>query len=479
MKKIPLQFTSGVQVLVVVVCILGVTVVQVQGGNTDQETNSATCLEYCNGNFDGDGDADGKDIAIILADFGRTNCCEPDALPCEGDLNGDCDVNEADLGNFAVDFGRTDCPNRIEFTHVPDYPNPHGENLKGRVTGIDPAMHCVATFILVEGSWWTKPTFASPCRAIEEDGTWTVHITTGINDRYATDIAVFVLPQEDPPPTCGPCHELPEIPEAVVCAKKYIGPPVRIVSFEGYQWKVKRRDFPAGPGPNYFSDRVEDVWVDDQGLHLTINKRDGKWYSTEVILNASLGYGSYIFQTKARLDVIDPNMVFALFTWDDSASSEHYREMDIEFARWGNSSEHTNAQYVIQPCSLCPGCGSNCTRFRVDLTEAAQDLTHYMVWKPDSVEFRTYYGKHVANPPQNDLVYKWSATGELIPDAGTENVRSNFWLLRGRSPVSDQGDEAVITHFSWQEATPWPDPVIQVTTNLSNGSDYRLFSRRR
>jgi hypothetical protein len=146
--------------------------------------------------------------------------------------------------------------------------------------------------------------------------------------------------------------------------------------------------------------------------------------------------------------------------------------MDIEFTRWGDSSEHTNAQYVIQPCSQCPGCGSNCTRFRIDLTEAAQDLTHYMVWKPDSVEFRTYYGKHVENPPQNDLVYKWSAAGDHVPDTGTENVRSNFWLLRGLSPVSGQGDEAVITHFSWQEETPWPDPVIQVTTNLSN---YPIF----
>ena len=62
--------------------------------------------EYCEGDFDGDGDFDGSDLAIFAADFGRTDCNSD----CEGDFDGDGDVDGSDLSIFATDFGRTDCP---------------------------------------------------------------------------------------------------------------------------------------------------------------------------------------------------------------------------------------------------------------------------------------------------------------------------------------------------------------------------------
>jgi hypothetical protein len=62
----------------------------------------------CPGDFNGDGDVDGSDLATFAADFGRTDCdTEPD---CEGDFDGDNDVDGSDLATFAADFGRTDCP---------------------------------------------------------------------------------------------------------------------------------------------------------------------------------------------------------------------------------------------------------------------------------------------------------------------------------------------------------------------------------
>lgn len=65
-------------------------------------------IELCEGDFDGDGDVDGSDLAVFAADFGRTDCgSEP---PCEGDFDGDDDVDGSDLAVFAADFGRTDCP---------------------------------------------------------------------------------------------------------------------------------------------------------------------------------------------------------------------------------------------------------------------------------------------------------------------------------------------------------------------------------
>ena len=62
----------------------------------------------CEGNFDGDTDVDGSDLAVFAGDFGRTDCAS--APPCEGDFDDDDDVDGSDLAKFAADFGRTDCP---------------------------------------------------------------------------------------------------------------------------------------------------------------------------------------------------------------------------------------------------------------------------------------------------------------------------------------------------------------------------------
>lgn len=62
----------------------------------------------CEGDFDGDGDVDGSDLAVFAADFGRTDCATGD--PCEEDFDDDGDVDGSDLAVFAADFGRTDCP---------------------------------------------------------------------------------------------------------------------------------------------------------------------------------------------------------------------------------------------------------------------------------------------------------------------------------------------------------------------------------
>ncbi|MHC5173180.1 MAG: hypothetical protein ACYSPJ_05395, partial [Planctomycetota bacterium] len=66
------------------------------------------------------------------------------------------------------------------------------------------------------------------------------------------------------------------------------GPPAepqtkRTVTFAGHEWGVKYGD-QLGPGPNYFSDSQDSLWVDEKGyLHMTIIKRGGKWFCTEVI----------------------------------------------------------------------------------------------------------------------------------------------------------------------------------------------------
>jgi hypothetical protein len=75
---------------------------------TYSDSINYVALPACEGDFNGDGDVDGSDLAVFAADFGRTDCAA--GPPCEGDFNSDNDVDGSDLAVFAADFGRTDCP---------------------------------------------------------------------------------------------------------------------------------------------------------------------------------------------------------------------------------------------------------------------------------------------------------------------------------------------------------------------------------
>jgi hypothetical protein len=354
----------------------------------------------------------------------------------------------------------------IDFTDLPEYGT--NERLYGEVGNVEPANFRVAVYINVEG-WWTKPYFNSPLTLIDADRKWSCSIVTGGYDRHATKIAAYLLPAGIIPPQMRGGTVLPEIPEAVAFVQVERGPEPRFLSFAGRNWKVKMSDFPAGPGPNYFSDDVKDVWVDDEGLHLTVSNLDGRWYCTEVILQESFGYGTYVFQLRGRVDLLDPNMVIGLFTWDNEAPELAYRELDIEFTRWGNSDDLTNAQYVVQPWNR-----RMLHRFTVNQSHTEQDLTCYLIWHPTNIKFQTYHGQHLgSNPPKESLIQAWSYSGVEVPEPGKENVRFNFWLHEGQEPTNKQRGEFVITGFDHSPDYDVPQivdfrtPPDEIITNLA------------
>src|SRR5437773_1501268 len=82
-------------------------------------------------------------------------------------------------------------------------------------------------------------------------------------------------------------------------------------------------------------------------LHLKITHSGGTWQCAEINSERTLGYGKYIFQLDSPPD-FDPNVVLGLFTWSDNNAFNN-REIDIEIARWGDASDLTNAQFVVQP----------------------------------------------------------------------------------------------------------------------------------
>jgi hypothetical protein len=139
-------------------------------------------------------------------------------------------------------------------------------------------------------------------------------------------------------------------------------------------------------------------------------------------------------EIASPVDALDPNVVLGLFTWSDKAPYAH-RELDVEFARWGNPTDPTNAQYVVQPWDS-PG-----RLHRLTLPAGAAPTIHAFTWLRGRVDFSSY-----------DLAswgHAWSYTGSGVPPSGGENVRLNLWLFGGVAPTDGREVEVVVTSFTF------------------------------
>ena len=337
------------------------------------------------------------------------------------------------------------CAPSLAITSTPDYGNVAGV-LGGRAGCVAPADHAVAVYIFVEG-WWTKPTFAAPLTPLATDGSWSADVVTGGADQFATQFAAFLVPATFAPPLLGGEQRLPQILFDNAAAYQLVArpAPARTLTFAGHMWRVKASATPVGPGPNYFSDRPEDVWVDDQGrLHLRIVYRDGHWDCSEVVTTEALGYGTYTFALAGRPDQLDKNAVLGLFTWDDAAPAHNYREIDIEFSRWGVEAGD-NVQYVVQPWDR-PG---NLHRFPLTLDD--EGSSHHFTWRAATVDFASFRSLTLPPVPGSELA-AWSYTGADIPPAGAGNARINLWLVDGAPPSAGQEIEVVVAAFDFAPA---------------------------
>jgi len=206
----------------------------------------------------------------------------------------------------------------------------------------------------------------------------------------------------------------------------------KTVFFSGYAWRVKIASPPVGPGPNYFSDSANNVWTDTAGrLHMKIVKTAGKWVCAEVVLQQTLGYGTYRFYLDSPVDNLDPNVVLGLFTWNDDPAFNH-RELDIEFARWGKAS-NPNASYTVQPYT-------NPSNQMIFIQPAGlPQSTHSFKWQAGNVLFESL-------APTDAVIARQLFTSG-VPPTGGENVRINLWLFQGKAPR--KATEVVVNRFEF------------------------------
>ena len=213
------------------------------------------------------------------------------------------------------------------------------------------------------------------------------------------------------------------------------------INFAGHSWSVKNEY--QGPGPNYFSDANDVVWVDSNDhLHMNIKNKYGYWFCSEIINDLSFGYGTYIYTLKSRVDLIDLNAILGLFTWDTFAPDNNYTEIDFEFGRW-QVPANDNSQYVIQPWNT-PG---NRHRFDIDYSGPTETTTHTMTWRASGIYFTSYYGEFALAPPPENVIKSWLYTGGDNPTPTNENARINYWLISGLAPVINQDHEFILSDF--------------------------------
>lgn len=336
------------------------------------------------------------------------------------------------------------CSPGISYTDIPPYGS--FQDLEGQVACVNPSDYKIVVYIFVS-SWWVKPTSANPLTAIQPDYTWTTDITTGGLDHSATRIVAFLIPNGYDPPTLTGSPTLPsELYNNSVAYTQAERTP-RTLNFSGYVWYVKNSDTPIGPGPNYFSDSTNDVWVDGEGrLHLKIVQRDGKWYSAEVYIQKALGFGEYIFYLDSPVNSLDSNVVLGLFTWDGVApAGVNNREIDIEFSKFGNIANPNNAQYTVQPYTVV----ANTHPFSV--TWSGSQSTHRFDWQANSVKFAGHKGYGPVFNPADELEM-WEYTGSDIPSGGPVNARINLWLFNGNAPTDGQEVEIIIEKFQFMKS---------------------------
>ena len=258
----------------------------------------------------------------------------------------------------------------------------------------------------------------------------------------------------------------------------------RIIDFAGVSWNV-RTGGPAGPGPNYWSDSSDNVWVDEQGrLHLKIVRKANVWYCSEVYTTEFTTYGEHRFLIEGRIDRMDKQIVLGLFAYaaDDA-------EVDIEFSKWGDRLNARVGGFTIQPYNIA---GNN---FKFDSKLTGTKSTHYFNWQADSVQFGSMQGHYYGEPADpNEYIQQWTHKSSYIPDT-SRNLRLhiNFWLYQGQAPTDLSMLEVIIADVMQplrSDASTPDKPVAapqsmrleQNYPNPFNGATricYQLFQQRR
>jgi hypothetical protein len=346
------------------------------------------------------------------------------------------------LGTLSFNFAGQGCHSQksgagpsIEFTHIP--PAAQGgrervDTISGRVKNARPKQQIV--IYAHSGQWWVQPWPEHPIIPIKADGTWSTETHLGFE--YA---ALLVepnyqpLPMTDVTPTQGGSVALVTIVKGVGTPQLA---PAGSLKFSGYDWSVRMIDSTKGGANNLYD--AENAWTESSGaLHMQIKQKSGSWSCAEIFLNRSLGYGTYSI-TVRDTSHLEPAAVFSMFTFDEWASEEHFREMDVEAGGRSDVANSNNARYVIQPLYI-PG---NIFPF----VAPSGTLTYVLHWESGHATFKTFRERSSGAGAQ--LVSEHDFTSG-IPVPGKAVLRLIFYVVASDKNPMRKPSEVVVEKFEY------------------------------
>ena len=222
------------------------------------------------------------------------------------------------------------------------------------------------------------------------------------------------------------------------CAAEASASSPRTIHFSGFDWTVRSARRPTDPGGNTFSAHQSDVRVDERGfLHLTLAAS-----ATEVRTRQALGYGTYEVRLLGALDRLHPRAVLGFFTFELPSAHPHYREIDIEFSRWGVESG-PNVQYVVQPADR----PENRRQFLLQMPDG-EATTHRFEWEPGAVTFTSWHGHGTYPPAAHLLIARHTIRSPDVPTPRHERLYLNFWWYQGPPDVPPR-QSVIVTEFQF------------------------------
>jgi hypothetical protein len=330
---------------------------------------------------------------------------------------------------------RSDRLPAIEFTKIPPAAQGGSEKvdtIAGRVIGARPGQQIVV--YAHSGAWWVQPTVVNPFIPIRTDSTWSTE--THLGYEYA---ALLVNPGYRPPPTLDtpPSKGGPIV---LTATAKGFGPtifaPTKPVKFSGYDWDV--RTIASDRGGSKHSYRGDNAWTDSAGaLHLRISKTSDDWSCAEVVLNRSLGYGTYVLVVR-DISVLEPAAVLSMTTFDEWGGEQYYREMDVEVSRWGDASSKNNAQYVVEPYYR--------PRNVYQFVAPSGSLTYSIQWEAGHARFKTVRGN---SPGSGAPVISEHEFTSGIPTPGQERLQLFFYVVASDKNPLQHDNEVVLERFEY------------------------------
>ena len=220
----------------------------------------------------------------------------------------------------------------------------------------------------------------------------------------------------------------------------------KTLQFAGHTWTVRPNGV-GGPRTNTWCE--DNAFVDSSGfLHLKLTNNNGVWCAAEVITTDSMGFGSYQWQLRSRVDNLDKNVVFGLFNYPPTAvAPDGTNEIDIEFTRWGVTGAN-QLNYTIFPAVT----GIAETTQNFPFTMAGDYSTHRFIWKRQSIHFQSTNGHYDTNAlPIADWTYAPADYARRI-GATPVPVRMNIW--KTDVPTNGLPVEIVVSAFKFTPDAP-------------------------